>query len=99
MTEHEIRLAKALASCSYLPGSSQKRFARDIGFLAEHSPEKEISERQRYYMEIMAWRMRRQMPRSLVPDSKPLDLPPKQKPPRKPRGRKTEAPSTQAELI
>ena len=76
MTEHEIALAKALAGCTYPPGISHKRFARNIAFVAQYSPEKEISLRQRHYMELMAWRYRRQMPHPLVPPSKPLDLPP-----------------------
>jgi hypothetical protein len=77
VTPHEITLAKALGSCSYMPGSSQKRFAKDISFLAEHSPERELSLRQRHYMELMAWRYRRQLPESLVPKAKPPDLPKK----------------------
>lgn len=79
MTFHEIELAKALGNCSYLPGTSQKRFARDILFLAEHSPDRELSDRQRHYMQLMAWRYRRQMPRHLVPAAKPEDLPPRPK--------------------
>jgi hypothetical protein len=30
MTPFEIQLAKALANCSFLPGSSQKRFCRNM---------------------------------------------------------------------
>ena len=75
MTEYEIRLAKALANCSFLPGSSQKRFCRNMGDIARLSPEKELSLRQRHYMELMAWRYRRQLKSEFVPHSKPLDLP------------------------
>lgn len=77
MTPHEIELATALGECSYPPATSQKRFARDISFLAVNDPTRELSDRQRYYMEIMAWRYRRQLPQRLVPDSKPVDLPSK----------------------
>ena len=85
MTKHEIELAKALGACSYPPGTSQKRFALDILFLAEHSPDRELSDRQRHYMQLLAWRYRRQMPSRLVPESKPADLPPRPKKERKPR--------------
>ncbi len=77
VTEHEIALAKALGACSFLPGSSQKRFARDLAFVAEHSPDRELTDRQRHYLQLMAWRYRRQIPKRLVPESKPEDLPPK----------------------
>ncbi len=83
MTADEIELVKALGACSYPPGTSQKRFARDILFLAEHSPDRELSDRQRHYMQLMAWRYRRQMPSRLVPESKPADLPPRPKKERK----------------
>jgi hypothetical protein len=79
MTYAEIELAKALGSCSYPPGTSQKRFARDILFLAENDPDKELSDRQRHYMQLMAWRYRRQMPSRLVPERQPDDLPPQPK--------------------
>lgn len=80
MTPHEIELTRALASCSMMPGTSHKRFVRNLAFVAEHEPAREISLRQRHYLELMAWRYRKQLPRSLVPDSRPLDLPPKRKP-------------------
>lgn len=79
MTEHEVALARALGNCTYVPGSSHKRFARNMAFLVEADPARELTDQQRSYMEIMAWRYRRQMPRSLVPHQKPIDLPPKRK--------------------
>lgn len=75
MTEFEIELATALARCTFLPGSSHKRFCRNMADVARLSPEKEISLRQRHYMELMAWRYRRQIASHLVPHAKPLDLP------------------------
>jgi hypothetical protein len=75
MTQFEIELATALANCSFLLGSSQKRFCRNMGDLAKYSPEKELSLRQRHYMEIMAWRYRRQLSERFIPHSKPLNLP------------------------
>ena len=75
MTPFEIRLATALANCSFPPGSSQKRFCRNMGDIARLSPDKELSLRQRHYMELMAWRYRRQLSAEFVPHAKPLDLP------------------------
>lgn len=89
MTPFEIRLAKALANCSFLPATSQKRFCRNMGEIAEHSPDKELSLRQRHYMELMAWRYRRQLPEDCIPHAKPLDLPRPVKPPKTPRKTKT----------
>jgi hypothetical protein len=85
MTPFEIRLATALANCSFLPGSSQKRFCRNMGDIARLSPDKELSLRQRHYMELMAWRYRRQLPEDCVPHAKPLDLPAVVKPPKGPK--------------
>ena len=85
MTPFEIKLAVALAGCSFLPGSSHKRFCRNMADIARLSPEKELSARQRYYMEIMAWRYRRQMCDEFVPQNKPLDLPAPVKKPKQPK--------------
>jgi hypothetical protein len=85
MTEFEMRLAKSLANCSFLPGSSHKRFCRNMADIARLSPEKELSLRQRHYMELMAWRYRRQLPADVIPHNKPLDLPRPIKPPKEPK--------------
>jgi hypothetical protein len=83
MTPDEIALATALGQCSYPPATANKRFARNMAFLAKNSPEKELSDRQRHYMQQMAWTYRRQIPAHLVPVSKPTEMPPKEKPPSK----------------
>ena len=83
MTPDEIALALALGRCSYPPATANKRFAGNMAFLAKNSPGKELSERQRHYMQQMAWRYRRQLPAHLVPLNKPGDLPPKERPPSK----------------
>lgn len=80
MTPYEIELAQALWSCTFLPASRDKRFCRNMADIAKHSPDTELSLRQRHYMEIMAWRYRRQLPSAYVPSAKPLDLPAKVKP-------------------
>lgn len=76
MTDHQRAIALALGQCSFLPASAQKRFARDIAYVAEHSPDKELTPRQWHYLQVMAYRYRRQMPSNLVPAEKPADLPP-----------------------
>jgi hypothetical protein len=85
MTPHEIELATALDGCSLPPATLAKRFIRDQAFLARHSPEREITLRQRHYLELLAWRFRRQLPDDLVPEAKPLNLPKARKPPKRPR--------------
>lgn len=80
MTDHEIRLAEALGQCSFLPGHPHKRFVRDMVAIARRSPDKELTPRQREYLDILAWRYRRQIPGSLVPGGKPADLLPKSSP-------------------
>ena len=73
MTPHEIELALALRhNVGMLPGSSQKRFARDIAHIAATEPASDITLRQRHYMELLAWKYRRQLPHHLVPHAKPL---------------------------
>ena len=91
MTPFEIQLATVLANCSFPPGSSQKRFCRNMGDIARLSPDKELSLRQRHYMELMAWRFRRQLPADVVPHAKPLNLPATVKPPKVPRKVKVKA--------
>lgn len=71
MTPHEIELALALKGLGWV-GS---RFTGSIAYMAVVDPQRELSLRQRHYMEIMAWRYRRQLPRHLQPDEKPLNMP------------------------
>src|ERR1700722_2750252 len=76
MTPHEIELASALGNCSGWVGS---RFMRDLARDAKTDPTKELTLRQRHYMEIMAWRYRRQLVPHLIPESKPLSMPKRMK--------------------
>ena len=96
MTPYEIELAAALWSCTFLPASRDKRFCRNMADLARLSPDRELSLRQRHYMEIMAWRYRRQLPATYVPEKKPLDLPRPVKPPS--QRKRAEAPMQEAFL-
>lgn len=99
MTEHEIRLARALGACGFPAGHPHKRFCRDMASLAAHSPDKDLSDRQRAYMDHMAWRYRRQMPLSLVPDGKPPDLPPATKKTKPSKGGRIDPVPTQGQML
>ena len=83
MTPHEIELALALGSVGHFPGTLKKRFCKDMAWTAENDSGRELTERQRYYLECLAWHYRRQLPRHLIPHKQPLPLPPKRKEPSK----------------
>jgi hypothetical protein len=57
------RMRQALGRCTFLPASSDKRFARSLAVM----PADRITERQRRHVIRLAWKYRRQMPRDLVP--------------------------------
>lgn len=93
MTPHEIELATALGRCGGWVGL---RFMYDISRAAKNAPDDELTLRQRHYMEILAWRYRRQLPTHLVPDAQPLPMPKGVKPPKvgKPKPENTPEPET-----
>jgi len=64
MTEHERVAAKGLGNASILPGGFDKRFARQISTIAENSPEKELSEKQKEWLLRLVYKYRRQLPLS-----------------------------------
>lgn len=51
----------ALARVTYLPGSADKRFARDMAARKAINPDYEMSERQRAYLRRLVHRYRRQI--------------------------------------
>jgi hypothetical protein len=55
------RVAAALGHCSFLPGSWDKRFARDLAAAAGSDPEPEFSEAQRAHLLRLAHKYRRQL--------------------------------------
>ena len=57
------RMRKALGHCTFLPASSDKRFARQVSVMYLHM----ITERQKRHVIRFAWKYRRQMPIDLVP--------------------------------
>lgn len=63
MTPDEIRIVEALAGCSFVPGSSPKRFVRQLSGRDRAKP---LSDRQRAYLWSVAWSWRRQLPRELA---------------------------------
>lgn len=92
MTPFEIELAGALGRVSGWVGA---RFLDSISHIAKNTPGAELSLRQRHYMEIMAWRYRRQLADHLVPHQKPLPMPRGIPPPKEPRKPKATAPDDQ----
>lgn len=64
------RMRQALARCTFLPASSQKRFARDVAAI----PLAKVTERQRRYVIQLCWRYRRQMPWDLVPSKDVVEM-------------------------
>lgn len=60
MTEREQDAARALSKCTYLPGSFEKRFARDMASHAS-SESPQITERQRTWLWKQVFRYRRQI--------------------------------------
>ena len=71
MTEEQILVAQALERCTFLPGSPEKRFARDMGSRSRTLHPAALTERQARHLARLAWRFRRQMPHTLVPAEKP----------------------------
>lgn len=59
----------ALARCTFVPGSPDKRFAHDMTVSLRFG--KELTPRQAEHVVRLAWRYRRQMPGHLVPTRKP----------------------------
>lgn len=57
------RMRLALAKCTFLPGSSHKRFARQVAAIDCQT----VTVRQWRHVIRLAWRYRRQMPFDLVP--------------------------------
>lgn len=65
MSSEEREMARALGDCSFLPGSSAKRFAwRISGVAGEDDPQ--ISEREAGYLRGLVYTFRRQIPHDVV---------------------------------
>lgn len=57
-TDHKM-IAEALSKCRYAPGTSAKRFARTLGYMAENNLP--LSEKQAKYMYQLACQKRNQI--------------------------------------
>ena len=55
LSDHEIRLAKCLGSCTFLPGSWEKKFVQNINIEGLH-----LTARQRWFLYFLVHRYRRQ---------------------------------------
>lgn len=65
MSAEEIEIAKTLRQCSFLPACWDKRFARELAWIAINMPEFGISDRQRAHLWRLGHRYRRQLPGSI----------------------------------
>jgi len=63
MAPDEIRIIDALTRCSFCPGSSPKRFVRQM---AARDQGRALTDRQRAYLWAIAWSWRRQLPNELL---------------------------------
>lgn len=61
MTEHEKAMARALAGCTFVPGTGTKRFARDMAWRADNAPDKDLTYGQQKYLASAVVRFRRQI--------------------------------------
>ena len=82
ITTQEASALLALNSCTYLPGSSAKRFVRDMHEIyvkTERLEDMTLSDAQHKYFHDLAWRYRKQLiryrfftPRAWQPESETL---------------------------
>lgn len=70
MTDFQRIQAQLLARCRLPPASWSKRFAREIGALAQ-TPDAALSPREAAALERLCWTFRRQLPEQYVPARKP----------------------------
>lgn len=67
MTDEQRKIAAALWRCTFLPGSHDKRFARDMAARAAMASPPDLTEKQAAHLARLAYKYRRQMPAHLVP--------------------------------
>ena len=61
MTEMECAMARALWSCTFVPATGTKRFARDMAEKAEKHIDHLLTQRQRGYLLLSCYRFRKQI--------------------------------------
>lgn len=75
MNQTERTVALALAECRTIPNGWDIRYIQSMAWLAKHEPEATLSGRQRYNLQLMAYRYRRQLAGSLDEEFIPVDPP------------------------
>jgi hypothetical protein len=66
MTPPETQIALALANCSFLPATWDKRFCRGLGEQARNKPDHPLSEAQRAHLLRLSHKYRRQLPTKII---------------------------------
>jgi len=61
VTKEERAKALALARCRMLPGSGEKRFVRSMVYLAVDEPDTVLTPPQKWYLDTVVYRFRRQL--------------------------------------
>lgn len=61
MTEQQQKDFIRLAQCTFLPGSPQKRFVRDMAAIARNNPAYELSDRQSQWLDKLMHSYRKQL--------------------------------------
>lgn len=71
MSPFERDLALAFDAVSFLPGSRDKRFARQMAMQARTAPDRPLTEKQAAFLRQLARKYRRQIPRALLAAAAP----------------------------
>ena len=66
MTENQKTIARALAACTFFPGSGTKRFASDMALRALQLSPAPLTPKQHHYLCTAAMRYRRQINAAVV---------------------------------
>lgn len=73
MTPDQITMATHLARCTFVPGTSTKRFAQDMAYRAAQTESKPITGGQAEYLRTAVIRFRRQIPGDVVALARSLE--------------------------
>lgn len=61
MTSQERHMALALSGCTFLPGTREKRFVRDMAWKAENEPDTPLTRKQAAYLLVVFYKYRKQL--------------------------------------
>lgn len=62
MTLEQRTICLALGNLRFLPGTFDKRFSHKVSSIAEHTPDKELSEKQIEWIYKLLYKYRKQIP-------------------------------------